>query len=97
MEHIICKCCFNVIFTINFYEVNFFEYNLIITILYGMALLTIDGKMYIVLVKLLRCFFCLVYIKLPKGTECLTEVFFPYRFSIKHVPSQRRIHCTLVQ
>lgn len=85
MEYIICKCCFNVIFIINFYEVNFFEYNLIIIILYGMVLLIIDGKMYIVLVKFLRCFFCLVYIKFLKGIECFIEVFFSYRFSIKYV------------
>lgn len=46
---------FNMAFIINFYEVYFFKNNLIITILDGVAMLTVERHMFIVLVKLLPC------------------------------------------
>lgn len=46
---------FNMAFIINFYEVYFFKNNLIIMILDGVAMLTVEGHMFIVLVKLLPC------------------------------------------
>lgn len=46
---------FNMAFVINFYEVYVFKNNLIIMILDGVAMLTVEGHMFIVWVKLLPC------------------------------------------
>lgn len=43
------------VFIIYFYELYFFENNLIVAILYSVVMLTVEGQMFIVLGKLLLC------------------------------------------